>query len=179
MHPLLIQQLVIDEATKLVQAQGVKPLKEAKFDSSLLVVILQPHGINSNEAYKWIAYMHIEGYIELTTQDPIRNPVLITLTPKGMGVETSKYFIEKYNEKRKGSWKYWVDICAQIIIGGTAIIALIVSSATCNKDRKEPKCKEQSPSINKYNTIPGTKSFSSLPENKPLHVDTTKTLSPK
>ena len=154
MNNLLIQQLIIDEVVKLTQAQGFKALSESRFDSRILNQVLIGKGLNNAEIDKWVAYLHIEGYINLTADDHNRNPTYITLTPKGMAVETSQYFKELYDEKNKGRWKYWVDLISQTVVGVTAIVAVVLSTKSCSKEDKNiPK----QPSIQINNTISETK----------------------
>lgn len=174
MHYLLKLQIIIDEIVRLVQAQGFKALEEARFDHTLLFAPLSRYSWTNEEIGKWLAYLHIEGYIRLTADDHHRNPTFIILTPKGMSAETSKYFKEKYDQKKWSNIKYWIEVPSLFVVGVTAIIALLISgSESCNKSKRT---QYQVPSINIYNTISDPKLNPTHRENKLLYDTVAKKL---
>jgi hypothetical protein len=165
LHPLLIQQAIIDEIARQVRLQGNKALEESTFDLQLLAPVLLGKGLTANQIDRWAAHMHIEGYFKLTAKDHRRNPMYVTLLPKGLAAESSRYFQERYTEKSRANLKYWVEVIGQGIVGVTAIIALLVSANVINCN----KSKESTPStevINRHSSPIETKSDSILQENK-------------
>lgn len=158
MHYLLIQQAIIDEVGIQVKKQGLKALAESRFDYALIIPSLTNRGITAEERDKWVANLHIEGYLKLTADNHHRNPTYITLLPKGLSAESSGYFKQKYNELRKANLKYWIELFSQFIVGVTAIVAIFMSGKSCNKSQTPP---EQTQSVNIYNNQPQTKEDSS------------------
>lgn len=147
MHYLLIQQAIIDEVVKLAFSQGNKALKDTAFNLELISPALQAKGIPIDEIEKWVAFLALDGYFEMTAESHHRNPAYVTISKKGLQAEISKYFQTKYDQLIKDRNKYWVDLVAQIIIGATAIIAILMSSKPCNKSQTEPT---QEQSVNIY-----------------------------
>lgn len=82
-------------------------------------------GTDENKAATYILEMKFEGYFDFIDQ---LNDQLVTITPKGLEVGTTKYFERKYKEVL---WRSVMNIsitAANIIVAIAAIIALWVSS---------------------------------------------------
>lgn len=138
MHPLIIQQAIITEIANQVKLQGLKALNESKVDVQLIAPALISKCISAEDIDRWLAHLHIEGYVKITADDHRRNPRYIQLLPKGLSAEASNYFKDNHKQLRKSEIKYWVDVIGQFIIGVTAILALLVSAniISCNKSKE-------------------------------------------
>lgn len=157
MHYLLIQQAIIDEIYKQAFADGRKALEETKFDGQKIMPALLAQQIKFDEIDKWLAYLAIEDYISLTADDHHRNPVYITLKRKGQQAEISRYFKEKYNDRRRENTKTYIQIFSQATLGVIGLLAFVITvgkSCTTHTTQNQP-----THIITINNTIEQTRSF--------------------
>lgn len=140
MHPLLIQQAIIDEIVRQAFIDGNKALNETKFDGQRIMPTLLAQKLTFDEIQKWVAHLAMDGYILLTSDDHHRNPMYITLTKTGSQAEISKYFKEQWKERKRILIKDWTQITSQLVLGTIGLIAfLITTGKSCTNSSKDPQ----------------------------------------
>lgn len=155
MHYLLIQQAIIDEVVKQAFADGNKAIDDTKFNLDKIQPALLAKGLTFEVIEKWTAYLAMDGYFKMWSETHHRNPAYVTLTQKGLQAEISKYFEEKYYDRRRENRKTYIQMFSQGTLGIIGLIAfLITTGKSCtNPNKSNSECKLKSPDQQKTQTV--------------------------
>lgn len=157
MHPLLIREEIIQELTRQLRVSK-KHYKEATIPDLEVKAILLSKGIKDEDIGKQTAFLVVEDYIELGSVKPGVEPMYIKVTKKGVSAAASNYFKEQHKQMVKESWRYWIEIPSQFVVGAAAIIALFMSAGKCNTEKPQTN---QTPQVTINNIIGETRQDSS------------------